>query len=250
MAAYPPVNRLTASLPRYVQIAESLLDQIESGQLRPGQKLPSERELSQLLGVNRLTVRRALRVVQSRGLLVRRQGDGTYVAEPKIERQAGRLISFTLGMQRRGLRPGAKLIHFEQRPVESSLAGLLGLPISAPVYAITRLRLLNDEPVMLELYTIPAQRFPGLERHDLEGRSLYEILRTEYGVAVRYARQTLEPVVAAEYEAELLGVDPGAPLMLEWRVSYDDDDRPVEHGRDLYRGDRFRFLTETAPLEL
>jgi GntR family transcriptional regulator len=103
---------------------------------------------------------------------------------------------------------------------------------------------------MLERYTMPIDRFPDLNRHDLANRSMYEILETEYGVAVNHARQTLEPVTAAEDEAELLGVPRGAPLMLERRISFDKDNRPVEYGRDLYRGDRFRFVTEIASLEL
>ena len=90
-----PVDRHTSDVPLYVQIADSLLDRIESGRLLPGDRLPAERELSEGLGVNRLTLRRALRVLESQGLLIRRQGSGTFVADPKIERQAGRLISFT-----------------------------------------------------------------------------------------------------------------------------------------------------------
>jgi GntR family transcriptional regulator len=74
-------------------------------------------------------------------------------------------------------------------------------------------------------------------------------METKYGISVTRARQSLEPVVAAEYEAELLQVNPGAPLMLEQRLSFDQDDQPIEYGNDLYRGDRFRFVTEIAPLE-
>lgn len=245
-----PVNRLSTAVPLYNQIADSLLDRIESGKLAPGDRLPPERELSQMLGVNRMTLRQALRVLETQGLLVRRQGNGTYIAEPKIERQAGRLISFTRGMQRRGFKPGAKVITFAQRPVEAAMAGHLGLPVSAPVYDIHRLRLINGEPVMLERFTIPVRRFPGLEGNDLANRSMYEIMEKEYGVTVSRARQSLEPVVAADYEAELLGVKPGAPLMLERRLSFDKDHQPVEYGKDLYRGDRFRFVTDMASLEL
>ena len=77
----------------------------------------------------------------------------------------------------------------------------------------------------------------------------YEILETEYEVSVTQARQSLEAVIATEYEAGLLQVQPGAPLMLERRSAFDPSGQPVEHGRDLYRGDRFRFVTETAPIE-
>jgi GntR family transcriptional regulator len=244
------INRYETSIPLYVQIAESLLDRIESSELRPGDRLPSERELSNMLDVNRMTVRRALQVLESQGLLIRRRGDGTYIAEPKIERQADHLVPFTRGMERRGYVPGAKVITLERRVAEAAVARELGLPVSAPVYYVRRLRLINREPVMLERFTVPGHRFPGFERYDFSSRSVYAVMEQEYGVAVVRARQSLEPVVATEYEARLLEVQPGAPLMLERRLGFDQDDQPVEYGRDLYRGDRFRFVTEVAPLEL
>ncbi|MGD2143625.1 MAG: GntR family transcriptional regulator [Anaerolineae bacterium] len=243
-------NRFTADVPLYVQIAESLLDHIESGELAPGDRLPSERKLSEMFDVNRMTVRRALQMVELQGLIVRRWGNGTYVAEPKIERQAAKLVPFTKGMRRRGYTPGARLITLEEKPVDVSVAEELGVPVSTPVYYIRRLRLLNQEPVMLERLTVPVHRFPGLARYDLALRSIYEVMETEYGVVISRARQSLEPVAATEYEAELLEVKAGAPLMLERRLGFDGEGQPVEYGRDLYRGDRFRFVTETAPLEL
>jgi GntR family transcriptional regulator len=233
----------------YIQIADGLLNQVESGELTPGDRLPSERRLSEALGVNRMTLRRALRLLETQGLLIRRRGDGTYIAESKIERQAGQLVPFTRGMRRRGYLPGARVITLEKRPAEAAMARELGLVVSAPVYFVLRLRLINQEPVMLERFTTPAHRFPGLERHDLAGRSVYEVMEKEYGVAVVRARQSLESVAATKYEAELLAIEPGAPLMLERRLGLDQEDQPVEVGRDLYRGDRFRFVTEIAPLE-
>ncbi|MBC8334146.1 MAG: GntR family transcriptional regulator [Anaerolineales bacterium] len=243
-------NRDHPSIPVYIQIAENLLDQIESGVLSPGDRLPPERELSEKLGVNRLTLRRALQKLEIQGLLNRRQGAGTYVSEPKIEQPAEFIISFTKGMQRRGYIPGAKIVKFENQPVEKSSADDLGLSTSDRVYHIFRLRLINQEPVLLERLTIPAHRFPGFDRHDLATRSLYEVMETEYGITALRARQSLEPVIALNYEAELLDVLLGAPLMLQRRLSFDQDDLPIEYGKDLYRGDRFRFVTEIAPLEI
>ena len=245
----PPSSRLLAAAPLYIQIAEGLLDRIESGELSPGDRLPPERELSETLGVNRLTLRRALWVLESQGLLTRQQGRGTFVSAPKIERQAGQLVSFNRGMRQRGYAPKTQLISVEERPVEASLAKELKLPVAAPVYVVLRRRSINQQPVLLERYTIPVRRFHGLIEHDLEARSIYEVMETEYHVQFSRARQSLEPVVATDFEAELLEVQPGAPLMLERRLSFDQDAEPVEHGRDLYRGDRFRFVTEIAPWE-
>ena len=236
-------------LPVYLQIADHLLDQIESGKLRPGDRLPTERELSKRLNVNRLTVRRAFQSLEGKGLIYRLQGSGTYVAEPRIERQASFLISFTRGMQRRGYVPGAKIIRFEQKPVENPIGKELKLADSAPVYHIHRLRLLNEEPVLLERLSIPVDRFPDLERYDLSKRSLYEVMEKEYSISVVQARQSLEPVIAFEYEAKLLEVGQGTPLMLEKRLAFEQNGQPVEYGRDLYRGDRFLFVTDIAPLE-
>lgn len=244
-----PVSRLLTSVPLYVQIAESLLQRIESGELAPGDRLPPERALSQMLGVNRMTLRQALKVLELQGLLERRQGRGTTVALPKFDRNAGRLFSFTRGMERQGLKPGARLLSLEQRPVDASMARDLSIPVSSVVYIITRLRTVNQAPALLERYTLPVRRFPGLERQELQARSVFEVLASEYGVAIERAWQSLEPVLASAYEAEHLQVTVGAPLMLERRVSFDAEGRPVEAGRDLYRGDRFRFITETAPRE-
>jgi GntR family transcriptional regulator len=245
----PPI-REEASSPVYVRIAENLFTQIESGELGPGDRLPPERELSEKLGVNRLTIRRALQKLELQGLLTRRQGAGTFVSEPKIEQQAEVIISFTKGMQRRGYIPSAKIIKFEKLNAEKPVADSLMLSSSDLVYSIFRLRLINKEPVLLERLTIPANRFPKFEHHDLSKRSLYEVMETEYGVIVTNARQSLEPVIALEYEAEMLNVPPGAALMLQRRLSFDQDDQPIECGKDLYRGDRFKFVTELAPLEI
>lgn len=250
MIAPYPTHSLAYSIPLYIQIAEGLISQVESGELAPGVQLPSERELSEKLGVNRMTLRRALRVLESQGLVVRRHGVGTFIAEPKIDRRMDSVFRFTRGMQNRGYTPGTRLISLEQTFLDAATARELNLPISLPAYRIRRVRTVNQEAVLLESYTLPAPRFPGLEAHDLESRSVYEVMESEYGVTIARARQSFEPVVASAFEAELLAVRVGAPLMLEKRISYDVDDRPVEYGKDRYRGDRFRFVTEATPFDL
>ena len=238
------------SIPLYIQIAEGLISQIESGTLTPGEQLPPERDLSETLGVNRMTLRRALGVLESQGLILRKHGIGTFIAESKIDRQMDVVFRFTSGMQNRGLTPGAEMISFEEVPAESVLAKDLAIPNSAPVHSFVRLRSINHEPVMLESYKIPLERFPGLDRYDLEGQSIYEIMESEYGVPIARARQSFEPVTASDFEAELLDINFGDALMLETRLSYDSSNRPIEYGKDRYRGDRFRFVTEAIPFTL
>jgi GntR family transcriptional regulator len=237
------MENVEAVVPRYIQIAESLIDQIEAGELAPGTRLPPERTLSELFEVNRVTLRRALSRLEAQGLIIRKHGEGNYIAEPKIERQTERLVSFTNGMQRRGLIPGAKVIEIEQRPVEAAIAKQLNVPVLTPVYYVLRLRMANQEPVMLEHLWVPVQCFPGLENQDMNNRSVYEIMKTEYGISMTKAQRTLEPVVATKFEADLLGIEIGAPLMLERRLGFDQNKSCVEFSKDLYRGDRFRFIT-------
>ncbi|MFT5197103.1 MAG: GntR family transcriptional regulator [Cellvibrionaceae bacterium] len=234
----------------YQKIADDIEEQIVSGELQSGDRIQSERELSQELGVNRLTVRRAFNVLVERGLIDRRHGGGTYVTTPRIERLAGELFPFTLGIQKLGMTPGIKKIAFEQIPADSSLAQVLAIPVSAPVYYIYRVRLINDEPALLEQFFVPVDRFPGFDQQDHENLSGYAIMDAEYGVKVVRAEQSLEPVVATAYEAELLKIVKGDPLMLERRLSFDEYGRPVEYGKDLYRGDKFKFVTSDAKLTL
>ena len=241
---------ISLAIPLYVQIAESLLERIRMGDLVPEERLPSERELSKSLNGSRMTLRAALRELDNKGLLVRRPGDGTYVAKPKIERQAAKLVPFTENMRSRGYQASARLIVFERRLAEVSIASNLKISVSAPVYYFQRLRLINKEPVLLEKCTMPVYRFPNLEDHDLEKRSVYEIVETEYDIAPHHSEQSLEAVSATDFEAEMLGIEPGTPLMMERRLAFDKDENPIEYGHDLYRGDRFRFVTEIAPLEM
>lgn len=235
----------------YRQIAAHLQKQIARGKLAAGTRLPPERELADELDVNRLTLRQALQELELQGRLTRRHGSGWFVAEPVIERQAGKLFSFTIGLRKRGIATSGKIVHCTQRRVGAATAALLKLSPTARVYDLHRLRFINAEPVALERYTLSAERFPHLDQHDLANRSIiYDILEKEYGVAIANARQSLEPVSANTYEAKLLTVKAGAPLMLERRLSFDAKGNPVEYGADLYRGDRFRFVTEVASLEL
>jgi len=240
----------TFTVPLYIQIAERLISRIESGDLSPGAQLAPERELSIELNVNRMTLRRALKVLESQGLLERRHGIGNFIANSKIDRQTETIFRFSIGMAKRGYIPGTKLISVKVIEAEPQLAKDLDIRGSSRVYDILRLRCINQEPVMLEGYKIPLNWFPGLHEFDLENRSIYEILETEYEVKIARSRQSLEPIIANSFEAELLKINLGDPLMLEKRISYDADDQPVEFGKDRYRGDRFRFITETSPVDI
>jgi len=244
------ISRLVSSVPLYVQIAEELMAQIEDGEYLPGAKLPTERDLAERYDVQRATVRKALGVLKDRGLIERVQGSGTFVAEAKIERGAIRLFAFTKMMTARGFKVGAKVVSAHEVPADPRTAKKLDVAVGTPIYYIYRVRFLNDRPVMLEKCRIPVHLFPGLIDLDLEQRSLFEIMEVEYGRRVTEATQFLEAVAASDFEADCLGVIPGAPLMMEERVTKDQHGDIVEFSRDLYRGDRFRFSVRIAKFDV
>lgn len=236
--------------PLYVQIATSLADRIRQGELAIGDWLPSERELAKELAVSRLTVRQALSTLREQGLIAPQHGKGYYVRQPQIEQPVDILIGFSQNMLSRGIRPGARILELQTVLADRTLAPELELGLGEPVFAIHRLRLANNMPVALEYSYFPARLFPNLDRYDLEARSIYAILAEEYGVTLDSAHQALEPVVAQPATARLLKVPRGAPLMQVMRTSRDKQGRVVEHARDLYRGDCFRFVTQSKSLSI
>ncbi len=237
---------LKPGLPLYLQIREALAEQILNGDLKPGTKIPGERELSELYGVSRMTARQALISLRQEGLIRRRRGGGTHVAEPKIEQDVSTLRSFTEQMERSGLRPGAQLIHKEEIPASQRLAESLQINTGELVCYVVRLRTGNGQPIALENSYFALRRFPGITKADLEGRSIYRIMEEDYRIRPVRGIQRLEPVVANAFESSHLDVPQGAPLMLIERVAYSADGTAVEFAKDVYRGDRSRFVMETA----
>lgn len=231
-------------IPLYYQIKARLLEAIENGQLKPGDRVLSERELTTQFGVSRMTARQALTEMESQGFLYRVQGKGTFVATPKLEQPLAGLTSFTEDMRRRGLEPAARVISAEEVVAGRKVARALGIGETASVYRLERLRLAGGEPMALEVSHIPANFVPGLLDREPVEHSLYRVLDERYGLKLIRANQSLEAVAANAYEAEVLHVREGTPLLLLERVSRDAQDRNIEFVRSLYRGDRYRFTTE------
>lgn len=236
-------------LPLYYQIKTRLQEAIETGQLQPGDRVPSERELTDLHGVSRMTARQALAQLEAMGLLVRVQGRGTFVAVPKVEQPLIGLTSFTEEMHQRGLEPGSIVLSLGEVAAGRRIAGILRLAEMDPVYRIERLRLAGGAPMALEVSHIPVQHCPGLLAQGLHQRSLYAVLAAEYSLHLTHASQSLEAILAGTYEAGLLHLPQGSPVLLLERVSRDRADRPLEFVQSYYRGDRYRFTAELVRRE-
>jgi GntR family transcriptional regulator len=233
-----------SKLPLYQQLYEILHRRIIGGEWRPGDMIPAEPELMATYGVSRITLRQVLDMLVRDGLIVRQQGRGSFVARPRLEKGMMRIFSFTEDMRQRGLRSTTVVLAAELLPASSELAARLGIEAGEEMVRLERLRLAEDEPLAIEESHLVHRICPGVLRFDFARESLREVMAREYGVHWSKARQTIQAILAAKGPAALLGVKPGAALLLIERVSYAQDSSPVEFLRVQYRGDRYVLYNE------
>lgn len=233
-----------ARVPKYYRVKQELLALIAGAV--PGTFLPPERTLSQRFETSRTTIRQALAELVAEGRVGRVQGSGTFVLPPKVPIPLT-LVSHTVSMQARGIRPGSRQVDLGTVPADDDVARHLGVEAGAPVVALTRVRLGDDEPMAIEVMHLPEDRFPDAAARIISTTSMYEMLAEHYGVALAGATQTVETAVADPTEAGLLETEVGAPLLMLTRTSWTADDRRVEFTRSLYRGDRYRLVADIAP---
>jgi GntR family transcriptional regulator len=223
--ALAPVKR--GGGPAHSQIEQSLDAAI--GRLEPGTRLPSERELARRLRVARMTVRHALDSLERRGLVARQvgRGGGTFVAEPKLELTG--LAALSDQLRALGRTAGARVL--SARRVGGD-------------FELVRVRLADGEPVALERMRLPAAVFPGLLDESLEG-SIYELMRTRYGITPARVTERVEPSFAGAEDARALGVARRAPVFRVERTAHDGSGRVIERSLDVFPGDRVRVVWTT-----
>jgi GntR family transcriptional regulator len=226
------------------QIRDRVLDLIDGLQI--GQAIPAERQLASELSVSRLTVRAAIDDLVRDGHLARRHGSGTYVTQPKIAQPLS-LTSFTEDMRRRGMVPSSRTLELTAISAGARLARRLQVSPEEIVVRVQRLRLADGEPMAFEVLHVPASVVPGLAKADLENRSFYELLEERYGIVIASGTQTIEPTVTTEEESQLLGVPLHTPAFLFERTTAAESGRVIEFVRSIYRGDRYRLITELHP---
>ena len=203
----------------------------------PGDALPSEAELCERFGVSRMTVRQALAELTAEGLVERRRGQGTFVAAPPVHRRPGVFLSFTEEMGRRGLRPSSRLVSAAldwPRPEE---VADLGLARGEQVVRVVRVRLADGIPIALEDAALVV-RLAGVLEADLESGSLHTELG-RFGVAPTRAVGTITARLARSSEVAQLDLPPGAALLVELRLLFDQSDAVFERTETRYVADRY-----------
>lgn len=236
----------SSALPFYVQLKDALVEQIEEGHWRPGDKIPGEVDLCRLFGVSRTVVRQALNDMAYDGIVVREKGRGTFVSEPKISSRSlvHSLAGFYQDMVERGLTPHDEVLEQSMEPASKKVASYLKLEPMTPIIKLTRLRFIQDEPTVLVTSYLPYELCRELINADLSRQSLYAYLEQEYGLSIARGRRRIDAVGANVYEAGLFRIEKGSPLLMLDSVSYLADGTPLEYFHGLFRGDRLRFEVE------
>jgi GntR family transcriptional regulator len=230
-------------LPRYYQLKEIMREKIRLGEWKPGDLIPSERELGEQYGISRMTARQAITELVNEGLFYREQGKGTFVSRHKITQQLIHLTGFTEDIRTRGQRPGAKVLNAAMSPADEKTAERLRIKQGQPIFRLQRLRLADDEPLAVEISHLSFMGCEKLLEEDLEQNSLYRILETKYGLPLMEAEQEIEAGLFDERAAQLLHVAVNSAALFTRRTTYTERDQPIEYATSMYCGNKYIYYT-------
>jgi GntR family transcriptional regulator len=233
-----------SKLPLYHQLYEILRGNIQRGEWQPGDMLPPESELVERYQVSRTTVRQVLDLLENESLIYREQGRGTFVARPSVEQTLVRIVNFTEDMRMRGCEPSSKVIFSGLIPAPEDIAEKLNVPPGEELARLERLRLADGEPMGVEESYLVHRYCPGILEGDYAADSLREAIERKYGIRWAHAKQSIRAMLAPHDLADLLGIAPKSALLFIERVSFSQENTPLEFLRVYYRADRYVLYSE------
>ncbi len=234
----PPLSQV--GIPAYKRIQGTILKLVESGQLKPGDAVNSERELARIHGVSLMTARHALAGLEREGYVVRRRGAGTFIAPPKIH--FNKLMSYTEQMSRRGLAVSSKLLSLTIVDSDPEVAARLALPSNSRLVKVERLRLGEGVAFAIETCYLSADEFGALTRARLDRASLFSILENNFGLQIAHADEEIDATTADPHSARLLGIASDSPVLRIRQEIYSTKGKPSLYVLGLYRSDRHTLL--------
>jgi len=232
--------RMPGGLPAYQRIQSVIRKRIDSGQLQPGDPVPSERDLAKTHHVSLMTARHALAFLEREGLVERRRGIGTFVAPPKIH--FNKLMSYTEQMAARTLTASAQVLFAEIVDNENEAAARLSLPPTSAIIKLERLRHAAGEPFAFETCYLEAAEFPGLLDAPIARESLFGILERDYKVELGYADEEVDATAADPRIAEMLAIPRREPLLRIRQVIYSTKGKAIMYVLGFYRSDRHNLV--------
>lgn len=228
-------------VPLYKQLQEELRKQIQSGELKPREKIPSEVNLAKQYNVSVITARKAVSELAKEELVEKKQGKGTFVTGQKYQRDLHQIISFSEFCRLNGAVAGGRLLECKLIDPDKKILQKLERPEGEQVLFISRLRYMNGEPMSIETNHFPIS-YSYLINENLDGNSLFDILKERSGTEVTISRRTLEICRATPQEARHLSVSRGSPLILIRSIAYSPKNQPVFVGSQLINGERYQFI--------
>ncbi|MCM5681102.1 GntR family transcriptional regulator [Schlegelella sp. S2-27] len=242
----PALDR-NAGAPLWMQFRDVLRGRILQGDFGVGTKLPTEAEFGEQFGISRIVVREALADLVRTGLIYKIRGQGAFVsARERDEDFVSTVLGFSDEMERKGLTVRTQVLEQELRAPTEQEASALELKDTDQVVALRRLRSVDNELRLLVETVVPADLAPGLHRTRLENRSLYELLRRQYGLRIVRAERWIDAVLPDAPTQELLGITGQEPLLRIESIAYGASGRPVEHYRALHRCQSSRLHVKTT----
>jgi GntR family transcriptional regulator len=224
-----------------VEAYRILAEALAVGQFAAGTRLPGERTLAGQLGVSRATLRQVLTALADAGRLEASPQRGWFVAEHRLVHEPNRLRGFTEVASESGLTASARVVRTRVRPPTLAEAEALGIATADEVVDLQRVRGLDGSPISVEYSCLDSARVPGIEQLDLTDRSLYDALREHYEIAASRCDYELQAEAVKARDAKQLGLPVGAPVLVGYQRTYDQHDNCFDVGRQVYRGDAYRF---------
>lgn len=242
-AAPPPPRAGSTGGLHYLNMRDYIADRIAAGDLKPGARLPSERDLQTGAGVARGTIREGLFQLEAEGVIYRKDRSGWYVSPPPVVYDPTRWEGFMSYVEAQGRTPATETLGKTEIACDAQLAEVFQRPIGAPMYLIRRRRYIDGRAVLVESIVVDPAMAPGVLAHDLD-RSLTSILKSAYNIAVTRNRVEMQPCALIRDEAEALKVKSGLPGLSVVRTSYDALGRVVEFDREYWRHDALKISVD------
>ena len=237
----------SASVPLWMQFRDVLRSRILGGEFEADARLPTEAEFGEQFSISRIVVREALADLVRSGLIYKIRGQGTFVAARRRDEDfISTVLGFSDEMERKGLTVRTQVLTQELRPPAAREAAALGLEDGGQVVALRRLRSVDNELRLLVETAVPADLAPGLHRARLENRSLYELLKRQYGLRVVRAERWIDAVIPDAVTKGLLGITIDEPLLRIESIGYGPTGRPLEHYLALHRCQASRLHVKTT----
>lgn len=229
--------------PIYVQLRDILRDQIENGVYLPGTAIPSEKELSEKYGVNRLTVRTAIEQLMKEGVVKPFQGKGVYVMGERMNRDLDTLTGFSRTILEKNSEPRVHVLHKKLRNAGVKFSKIFEMDEEDEIHYIKRVCFANEEPMSIEEIFVPKAILPNLNELNVSDFSMYD-LYDFYNIHVTNAHQTLDIVKLDQNESRLLNIDTSQAVYLFTSITYADEKTPIEYAKTYVRADLCQFTVK------